>query len=72
MKCAPSCPPSDRLLHLVSVGLKSEGESKESESTFITPTSGIDLDFETESTTTAPEPSCYETVYVTSHKGKVS
>ncbi len=33
------------------------------------PASGIDLDFETERNSSAPQPSTYETVYVTSHKG---
>lgn len=35
----------------------------------IHPASGIDLDFETERNSSAPQPSSYETVYVTSHKG---
>lgn len=31
---------------------------------------GLDLEFETEPQTSAPEPSMYETAYVTSHKDK--
>ncbi|RWS13287.1 cleavage stimulation factor subunit 1-like protein [Dinothrombium tinctorium] len=69
VKCTPACPPSDRLLHLVNLGLKTEAETKEAESAFIALSTGIDLDFETESSTNAPEPGSYETVYVTSHKG---
>ena len=30
---------------------------------------GIDLEYETEMSSTAPEPATYETAYVTSHKG---
>ncbi|RWS19963.1 Cleavage stimulation factor subunit 1-like protein, partial [Leptotrombidium deliense] len=62
VKCSSGCPPSDRLLHLVNVGLKSEKETKETETTFVEPSTGIDLDFETESATNAPEPGSYETV----------
>ncbi len=64
-------PPSDRLAHLVGLGLKTEGENKEQESLLAPPISGIDLDFDTESHCSAPEPSTYETVYVTAHKGNI-
>ncbi|XP_053211912.1 cleavage stimulation factor subunit 1-like [Panonychus citri] len=62
-------PPSDRLNHLVNLGLEAEGKAKDQESLLAPPLPGIDLDFETESHTSAPEPSSYETVYVTAHKG---
>lgn len=68
IKSPVPCPPSDRLNHLVAAGLKAEGENKEEDS-FVPINSGLDLDFDSESQPTASEPSYYETVYVTSHKG---
>ena len=65
------CPPSERMLHVVTLGLE-----RESESTHRTHTEaekimgpGLDLEYETEMTSSAPEPALYETAYVTSHKG---
>lgn len=69
IKSPVACPPSDRLNNLVVLGLKAEGETKE-EDNFVPIINGLDLDFDSESQPTAPEPSLYETVYVTSHKGK--
>ena len=76
-----ACPPSTRLAQLVSEGLRIEKENKgvAAVSELLSnssPTAGvnplslgcIDLDFETESTTNAPPPAEYETLYVTSHK----
>lgn len=65
-----ACAPSDRLSHIVTAGLRTETDSKEGDGQYAMPDSGIDLDFESESMITAPEPSTYETVYVTSHKGR--
>ncbi|XP_060875717.1 cleavage stimulation factor subunit 1-like [Metopolophium dirhodum] len=73
----PPCSPSDRLRSVVIKGLQHETDrQKESEQAInsnpiqqmlIGP--GIDLEFDTDVICTAPEPSLYETVYVTSHKG---
>ena len=67
-----ACPPSDRLTHVVAEGLKAETGNKDKNGAYqnLPPVGGIDLDFETESLTNAPEPATYETVYVTSHKGE--
>ncbi|KAE9538154.1 hypothetical protein AGLY_006126 [Aphis glycines] len=73
----PPCPPSDRLMSVVTKGLQHETDrQKESEQALnLNPIQqmligpGIDLEFETNVSCTAPEPSLYETVYVTSHKG---
>jgi cleavage stimulation factor subunit 1 len=64
-----ACAPADRLAQIVSAGLKTENDGKENDSGYAVPLTGIDLDFESESMVTAPEPASYETVYVTSHKG---
>ncbi|XP_043203296.1 cleavage stimulation factor subunit 1-like [Amphibalanus amphitrite] len=70
IKPDPACPPSDRLFRLVLLGLQKEKEASEdrvkTEDTF---TSGLDLEFESDMPTVAPEPAAYETCYVTSHKG---
>ncbi|KAK7603024.1 hypothetical protein V9T40_003023 [Parthenolecanium corni] len=75
----PPCPPSDRLYHLTMIGLKHEPDrQKRNENNptlglnpiqeiLIGP--GLDLEFETDVASTAPEPALYETAYVTSHKG---
>ncbi|KAF6209620.1 hypothetical protein GE061_015368 [Apolygus lucorum] len=72
----PPCPPSDRLLHVVTIGLQHEPERHKKEPTpglnpiqeiLVGP--GLDLEYETDVDITAPEPALYETVYVTSHKG---
>lgn len=70
----PPCPPSDRLFNLVSEGLKYEKEmqpKKDSNNglyldTLLGP--GLDLEFDTDIQTNAPEPASYVTAYVTSHK----
>lgn len=69
VRADPPCPPSDKLLHAVVQGLAIEAQSKENiniynDNVFC----GIDLEFETEGTSIAPEPASYETAYVTSHK----
>lgn len=69
VRADPPCPPSDKLLHAVVQGLAIQDQSKENiniykENVFC----GIDLEFETEGTSIAPEPASYETAYVTSHK----
>lgn len=66
----PPCPPSDRLLHIVLAGLQHEPEIQKPQTraeALLGP--GLDLEFETDMQTTAPEPALYETAYVTSHKG---
>ena len=67
----PPCPPSDRLMNIVTMGLdkESEGSHRQLNKTEQLLGAGIDLEFETEMTGTAPEPATYETAYVTSHKG---
>nr|CAD7462606.1 unnamed protein product [Timema tahoe] len=73
----PPCPPSDRLLHVVLVGLQNEPD-RQHKSTVVTtagqeatlgPGLGTDLEYETDVDAMAPEPALYETAYVTSHKG---
>ncbi|XP_041377210.1 cleavage stimulation factor subunit 1-like isoform X2 [Gigantopelta aegis] len=69
---APACPPSDRLLHIVKMGIKCEEDSLESRqlnAEVVTPGSGIDLEYETEVQTISAEAALYETCYVTAHKG---
>lgn len=66
VRADPPCPPSDKLLHAVVQGLAIQDQSKENiniykENVFC----GIDLEFETEGTSIAPEPASYETAYVT-------
>ena len=67
----PPCPPSDRLSHVVTLGMDKETEPghrnlNKSEQEL---GPGLDLEYETEMTSSAPEPATYETAYVTSHKG---
>lgn len=68
----PPCPPSDRLMHVVTLGLERESESKHRTQNraerILGP--GLDLEYETEMQSNAPEPALYETAYVTSHKGQ--
>ncbi|XP_018909038.1 cleavage stimulation factor subunit 1 [Bemisia tabaci] len=71
------CPPSDRLLHIMMIGLQHEPDRQKKgepvpglnpiQQILIGP--GIDLEYETDVAPTAPEPALYETAYVTSHKG---
>lgn len=73
----PPCPPSDRLLHLMLIGMANEPDRSKKENNHVpsftavenTLGPGLDLEFETEAQTQAPEPAQYETAYVTSHKG---
>lgn len=74
----PPCPPSERLLHIVSLGLEQEAAMRnaENKSKPVLPVSesanvgpGLDLEIESEVLVTAAEPALYETAYVTSHKG---
>ncbi|GAB6033095.1 hypothetical protein CHUAL_012708 [Chamberlinius hualienensis] len=67
----PLCPPSDRLMHIVTLGVKSEEEmagKKSLKNDTVIPSTGIDLEYESEVQSSAPEPALYETCYVTSHK----
>lgn len=62
VRADPPCPPSDKLLHAVVQGLAIQDQSRENmniykENVFC----GIDLEFETEGTSIAPEPASYET-----------
>jgi len=67
----PPCPPSDRLINVVSLGLVQEGEGghRQLNRTEQELGPGLDLEYETEMAGAAPEPATYETAYVTSHKG---
>ncbi|KAK0061200.1 cleavage stimulation factor subunit 1 [Biomphalaria pfeifferi] len=69
----PACPPSDRLLKIVKLGLKHDEEENKEKTELVgeivQPGSGIDLEFETEVQTISPEIALYETCYVTAHKG---
>lgn len=66
IRADPPCPPSDKLLHLTIEALQSEipKDNLNYNESF----AGIDLEYETEGSCLAPEPSSYETAYVTSHK----
>ncbi|XP_022179389.1 cleavage stimulation factor subunit 1-like [Myzus persicae] len=76
VKAVPPCCPSSRLLNLVTIGLQheSDGQKESEEASNLNPIKemligqGIDLEFDTNVICTAPEPSLYDTVYVTSHK----
>ncbi|XP_066260429.1 cleavage stimulation factor subunit 1 [Euwallacea similis] len=69
----PACSPSDRLFKIVLAGLEHEPERKDRPKNIAIGNNqigpGLDLEFETDSSTIAPEPALYETAYVTSHKG---
>ncbi|XP_049284443.1 cleavage stimulation factor subunit 1 [Anopheles funestus] len=66
VRADPPCPPSDRLMNIFKQANQIE-QSKES-NLFDDLPCGLDLEFETEGSTLAPEPASYETAYVTSHK----
>lgn len=75
VKAHPACSPSDRLLHVVNLGLKlEEGQNVNKQqglnSDSVVPGIGIDLEYETDVISNAPEPATYETCYVTSHKAQ--
>jgi cleavage stimulation factor subunit 1 len=69
----PACPPSDRLLKIMCLGLKAEeaerGHNVSQKEINVLPGTGIDLEFETDIQTLSPEAAQYETCYVTAHKG---
>ena len=67
----PPCPPSDRLMNIVSMGVEreAEGSHRQLNKTEQLLGAGLDLEFETEQSGGAPEPASYETAYVTAHKG---
>lgn len=65
IRADPPCPPSDKLLHLAINGLQEELAKLQTTYDLV---GGIDLEYETEGSTMAPEPASYETAYVTSHK----
>lgn len=73
VKAHPACPPSDRLLKVVTMGLKLEeeqsGAPQKLKGETVAPGTGIDLEFETDVQTISPEAAQYETCYVTAHKG---
>jgi len=63
--------PSDRLLHLLELGLQHEHEIERPMNRVeyhLGP--GLDLEYETEPQSSAPETAMYQTAYVTSHKDK--
>ncbi|CAL8096668.1 unnamed protein product [Orchesella dallaii] len=67
------CPPSDRLLHLVTLGLEQEQKRQGAKITSISTKfdnlgAGLDLESINDDSPSAPEPAVYETVYVTAHK----
>jgi len=69
----PPCPPSDRLMNIVALGMdkETEGTHRSLNKTEQVLGAGLDLEFETEMSGSVPEPepASYETAYVTSHKG---
>ena len=72
----PPCPPSERLFHVVSLGLEqevilrnAENKTKPISAAEVDNGPGLDLEYENEVVVNAPEPALYETAYVTSHKG---
>lgn len=78
----PPCPPSDRLFHLVLLGLQRERETRHGTAEYpaataengakttvpLAPAGAIDLEYESDMPSVAPEPASYETCYVTAHK----
>lgn len=66
VRADPPCPPSDRLLNVMIQGMQEEATKRENSYDEIA--CGLDLEFETEGSSLAPEPASYETAYVTSHK----
>ncbi|XP_059619553.1 cleavage stimulation factor subunit 1 [Phlebotomus argentipes] len=66
VRADPPCPPSDRLLNVMIQGMQDEATKRENSYDDIA--CGLDLEFETEGSSLAPEPASYETAYVTSHK----
>lgn len=67
-------PPSDKLFRLVTVAKQyvEDPEAKEREAIahqFGVESAGLDLEFDADVVPNSPEPSLYETVYLTTHKG---
>merc|ERR1719283_694497 len=64
----PPCPPSDRLMHVVTLGLEKESDATHRSQNMAERIlgTGLDLEYETEMQSNAPEPAQYETAYVTS------
>jgi cleavage stimulation factor subunit 1 len=58
-------------MHVLSLGLEQEAgaQHRSRNRTECLLGTGLDLEYETEMTSHAPEPATYETAYVTSHKG---
>ncbi|XP_071944458.1 cleavage stimulation factor subunit 1-like [Antedon mediterranea] len=71
ISAVPDCPPSNKLQHVVQLGLRSDLDFHRPKniSDTVEPGSCIDLEFDTDVRTTAPEAAMYETCYVTAHKG---
>ncbi|XP_050709306.1 cleavage stimulation factor subunit 1-like isoform X2 [Eriocheir sinensis] len=68
---ATAVSPSDRLMNITTIGLQHEHEVERPLNRLeYTLGPGLDLEYETEPQTSAPEPAMYETAYVTSHKDK--
>ncbi|CAG0920564.1 unnamed protein product [Notodromas monacha] len=77
----PPCTPSDRLIYLLQLGLMKERENDKAKSSSnaiasqiggkatIDAIPGLDLEFQSDVPSSAPEPALYETAYVTAHKG---
>lgn len=61
-----NCPPSDKLYNLVLESLRATEQQLAPYNDDLI--CGIDLEYETEGSSLAPEPASYETAYVTSHK----
>ncbi|CAF0802709.1 unnamed protein product [Didymodactylos carnosus] len=75
LQTAPMCPPSDRLTHIVRLGLKSEEDiesTRRSITTSIVTENiqdiGLDFDYKSDSLISSPDAGSYETCYVTAHK----
>ncbi|KAA0202177.1 hypothetical protein HAZT_HAZT000380 [Hyalella azteca] len=67
----PPPAPSERLFHLTQLALTHEHEMDRTLNVVEhTLGPGLDLEYETEPQSSAPEPAMYETAYVTSHKDK--
>ncbi|CAB3366752.1 Hypothetical predicted protein [Cloeon dipterum] len=71
VQAEPLCPPSNRLHHLVQYGLQHEPDAPRPVTKVESLLgAGLDLEYETDIQSLAPEPALYETAYVTSHKGQ--
>ncbi|CAF0921688.1 unnamed protein product [Rotaria sordida] len=73
LQTSPPCPPSDRLTHIVRLGLKAEEELEQTRKASIVVSDnvqdiGLDFDYQSDSPITSPDAGSYETFYVTAHK----